>query len=167
MVRSPRSGSLQIGFVVSAVRHLLPKLIAEFRETHPAVVLELEEATTARQLAALLADRMDLGIVALPLPLNTAPRISFHRLMKSRLIAAIPAGHPLAEYSPLTLAALANEPWILFPASEGPGLYSTIHRACAKAGFVPQVAQRAIQMETIVGLVAARPRRRLCAKSIQ
>jgi DNA-binding transcriptional LysR family regulator len=148
-------GSLRIGFVASAVRQSLPRLVAEFRETHPAVMLELEEATTARQLAALLEDRLDVGIVVLPL--TPAPDISVHVLAKSSLMAAIPACHPLADdsESSIDLAALGHEPWILFPASEGPGLYSTILRACAEAGFAPQIAQRAIQMETIVGLVAA------------
>jgi DNA-binding transcriptional LysR family regulator len=52
------------------------------------------------------------------------------------------------------LAELAQEPWILFPRSQGPGLYDRIVSACRRAGFVPRVAQEAIQMETISGLVA-------------
>ncbi|WP_286182149.1 LysR family transcriptional regulator [Rhizobium sp. ICMP 5592] len=150
-------GSLRIGFVASAVRRLLPILIAAFREQHPAVVLELEEVPTARQIAAILDDRMDVGIVALPLPSDVEHRITVQTMVKSRLVAAIPARHPLANAidTPLALAALADQPWILFPAGEGPGLHSTILHACAEAGFTPRVAQRAVQMETIIGLVAA------------
>ncbi len=55
----------------------------------------------------------------------------------------------------MPLAALAQEPWILFPLHEGPGLHDRITRACASAGFQPNVVQRAVQMETIIGLVAA------------
>lgn len=150
-------GTLRIGFVASAVRHLVPQMVAAFRQTHPMVVLELEEATTARQIAAIMADRMDVGIVALPIPDDAEPHVSTNLLVHSRLIAALPANHPLAfdPSSPLTLAALANESWVLFPGGEGPGLYATILRACAEAGFSPRVGQRAVQMETIVGLVAA------------
>jgi len=50
---------------------------------------------------------------------------------------------------------LAAEPWVLFPPNEGPGLASTILAACSRAGFSPQIVQQAIQMETIIGLVAA------------
>ncbi|WP_230202187.1 LysR family substrate-binding domain-containing protein [Serratia marcescens] len=53
------------------------------------------------------------------------------------------------------LSALAEEPWILFPEQEGPGLYRSIIEACEKEGFMPEVVQRAVQMETIVGLVAS------------
>lgn len=150
-------GSLRIGFVASAVRQLLPTLIAAFRAEHPAVELELEEASTARQVTALLYDRMDVGIVALPLPSGAERRVSVQTLLRSRLVAAVPAHHGLANTSdtPLALAELSDESWILFPAAEGPGLHSTILRACAEAGFAPRVGQRAVQMETIVGLVAS------------
>ncbi|MEP9348330.1 LysR substrate-binding domain-containing protein [Xanthobacter sp. KR7-225] len=149
-------GTLRIGFVASAVRHLVPHIVAAFRQTHPMVVLELEEATTARQIAALMAERMDVGIAALPVPAGAEAHVSTRLLVESRLIAAIPADHPLAltPSSPLALASLANESWVLFPGGEGPGLYATILRACAEAGFAPRVAQRAVQMETIIGLVA-------------
>ncbi|MCC8942045.1 LysR family transcriptional regulator [Bradyrhizobium sp. Arg68] len=151
------TGSLRIGFVATAVRHIVPTLIADFRETHPDVALELMEAPSARQVAALLDDRLDLGIVALPLPTGVEREIATRTVLRSELVAALPERHALAQEptAPLALAALAHEPWILFPANEGPGLHDRIVGACAAAGFAPEVAQRAVQMETIVGLVAA------------
>lgn len=148
-------GTLRIGFVASSIHHLIPRIVAEFRRAYPSVVLELEEATSARQISAVLADRMDVGLVALPIPSSAETLIAKSVLMESRLIAAIPADHPLASEPSLRLAALAGESWILFPESEGPGLYSTIMQACSEAGFSPRVGQRAVQMETIIGLVAA------------
>ncbi|VIO72392.1 HTH-type transcriptional regulator BenM [Bradyrhizobium ivorense] len=151
------TGSLRIGFVATAVRHIVPTLIANFRDTHPDVALELMEAPSARQVAALLDDRLDLGIVALPLPTGAEREIATRTVLRSELVAALPERHALAREptAPLALAALAHEPWILFPANEGPGLHDRIVGACAAAGFAPEVAQRAVQMETIVGLVAA------------
>lgn len=150
------SGSLRIGFVASAARRLIPELVAAFRQSRPSVELKLEEATTARQVAALLNDHLDVGIVSLPLPAGADEHISAKVIAKGHLVAAIPASHSLAnEPSAVDLAALADEPWILFPPDEGPGLHATILRACAVAGFVPGVTQQALQMETIAGLVAA------------
>lgn len=150
-------GLLRIGFVASAVRQLLPALVASFRKSHPGVMLEFEEAPTARQVAALVEDRLDVGIVALPLPSSATRYVTVRMMEKSQLVATIPARWSLANGAdtPLALAALANEPWVLFPPSEGPGLHATILRACAEAGFTPQIAQRAVQTDTIVGLVAA------------
>jgi DNA-binding transcriptional LysR family regulator len=53
------------------------------------------------------------------------------------------------------LTSLANEPFILFPRILAPGLYDLIISLCQQAGFSPSVAQEAIQMQTIVSLVAA------------
>ena len=43
----------------------------------------------------------------------------------------------------------------LFPRSQAPGLYDPIVSLCQQAGFSPIAAQEAIQMQTIVSLVAA------------
>lgn len=145
-------GSLRITFVATAAHELLPDILRTFRARHGDVALELREATTAQQAAALADDRADIGIVVLPLPdgaaLRTVP------LRQDGLVAALPQDHALASRRTVRLAELAGDPWILFPATLGPGLHRRIVTACARNGFVPQIAQEAIQMETIVGLVA-------------
>lgn len=149
-------GSLRMGFLASATRHFLPPMLARFRASHPDVDLTLVEKPTARQVSALLEDRQDVGIVALPLPPGTETRIAIRTLLHSRFVAAVPSTHALAgDDRPVRLAMLAAEPWVLFPPNEGPGLASTILGACSRAGFSPQIVQQAIQMDTIIGLVAA------------
>jgi DNA-binding transcriptional LysR family regulator len=150
-------GSIRIGFVASATRHVLPRLIARFRQTHPGVALELTEATTSQQVAGLDEERLDAAIVVLPLATEVGPRIAHRKLLKSRMVAVMSTEHALAS-SPerqIALASLAHEQWILFPPAEGPGLYTRILSACVAAGFTPHVVQRATQMDTIIGLAAA------------
>lgn len=120
-------GSLRLGFLASATRHLLPPLLARFRDSHPDVVLTLAEQPTARQVLALLEDRQDVGLVALPLPPGTETRIATRTLLHSRFVAAVPSAHALAgDGRPLGLTMLAAEPWVLFPPAEGLGLASAI-----------------------------------------
>ncbi|MDC7785576.1 LysR family transcriptional regulator [Rhodoplanes sp. TEM] len=146
-------GSLRLTFVASSAHSLLPQLIRSFRARHAEVALDLQEASTAQQVQALQMDRADLGLVVLPLAdphgLTVVP------LVRDSLVVALPGGHHLARRRKVALAELSREPWIRFPARYGPGLHSRITAACAAAGFVPQVVQEALQMETIVGLVAA------------
>ncbi|ENR6205653.1 LysR family transcriptional regulator [Serratia marcescens] len=149
------TGALRIGFVASAVRHLLPEMVARFHFFCPQVVLELKEMTTARQVASLLEDTIDIGIAVLPVPEYAIPKLSCHPFFSCPLIAVLPSKHPAGTSGVLSLSALATEPWVLFPGQEGPGLYRAIIEACEKAGFAPEVVQRAVQMETIVGLVAS------------
>ncbi len=149
------TGTLRIGFVATAVRHLLPEMITRFHFASPEVVLELKEMTTARQVAGLLEDSLDVGIVVLPVPEYATEKLSCHRFFSCQLIAVLPHKHPAGVNGALPLSALAGEPWILFPEQEGPGLYHSIIDACEKEGFIPEIVQRALQMETIVGLVAS------------
>jgi len=146
------TGSLRITFVATAAQELLPAILRAFQARHGDVALELREATTAQQAAALADDRADIGIVVLPLPDGVPLRTV--RLRRAGLVAVLPQDHALASRRTLRLAELADEPWILFPAAYGPGLHRRIITACARNGFVPRVAQEAIQMETVAGLVA-------------
>jgi DNA-binding transcriptional LysR family regulator len=50
---------------------------------------------------------------------------------------------------------LCNEQFILFPRYLAPALYDLIITLCQQTGFNPKVSQEAIQMQTIVSLVAA------------
>lgn len=149
------TGTLRIGFVATAVRHLLPEMITRFHISCPEVVLELKEMTTAQQVSGLLEDSLDIGIVVLPVPEYAIQKLSYHRFFSGQLIAVLPQNHPIGVSRTLPLSALAKEPWVLFPEHEGPGLYRSIIEACEKQGFIPEIVQRALQMETIVGLVAS------------
>lgn len=147
------AGTLRLTFVATTAHELLPAAVRSFRASHPDVALELQEATTAQQAAALRDDRADIGMVALPLPEWAS--LQTVGLGRAALMAALPRDHALASQARVALGALAREPWILFPSSLGPGLHRRIAAACARAGFVPDVVQEAVQMETIVSLVAA------------
>jgi len=147
------AGNLRVVFVATAASDLLPRIVRAFRIRHRDVALDLQEATTAQQAAALRDDRADVGLAALPLPEGGA--LKTVSLRKTCLVAALPRDHARASHKKVRLADLADEPWILFPPSLGPGLHRRIVTACARAGFTPGVVQQAVQMDTIVSLVAA------------
>ena len=71
------------------------------------------------------------------------------------MLIAVPAAHPLAARGKAPLAALAGEPFILFPRSFGSSLYDEILAVCRESGFSLQITQEAPQMSSIVNLVAA------------
>ncbi len=146
-------GTLALGFISVAAYNLLPELAPEFRRRHPGVKLALHEATSDVLLAALRQGELDVGLV---LPPAEAPGLEYAALVHDTLVAALPAGSKAARgKGPLALAALAGEPFILFPRNVGAPLHDAIVGACRRAGFAPRIEQEAIQMQTIVSLVAA------------
>ncbi len=144
-------GQLVIGFVSSAPYNILPKVLRSFRSSIPEVRLELHELTTNEQFRWLRESRIDVGFVRLPIEDDT---LNFEIIFQESLIIALPDTHQLANNSNVCLRSLKNEPFILFPRLLAPGLYDLIISICQQAGFSPNVTQEAIQMHTIVSLVA-------------
>lgn len=146
------TGHLAIGFVGTATYELLPALLMRLRSRLPDLTLSLREMTTAQQTAALTAGEIDLGLLRPPLE---PTGLATESVREERLVAVLPAAHPLAVTSePLDLAQLAGEPFVLFPAAQGQGLYAQVTGACRMAGFHPRVVQEAVHMETLLALVA-------------
>jgi DNA-binding transcriptional LysR family regulator len=145
-------GRLAIGFVGSAVSEALPLLLVRFRERFPGVELTLRELTTSQQIRALRDGRIQVGLLRPPINEVT---LAVETLLKEPLLVALPERHPLAVYQALAANSLAREHFIIFPRQQGPGLYDQIISLCQQAGFSPHIVQEAIQMQTILGLVAA------------
>ncbi|MUG95062.1 LysR family transcriptional regulator [Scytonema sp. UIC 10036] len=145
-------GRLVLGFVGSATYSILPDTLKLFRKKFPKVLLSLHEMTTAEVVQALHEKRIHLGFVRPPI---NDEELIIESVFKESFIVALPKSHPLERETKIYLKMLANEPFILFPRHLGSGFYDQIVAMCQKAGFSPQVAQEAVQMQTIVSLVAA------------
>ncbi len=145
-------GKLAIGFVSSATYNVLPPILRKFRDRLPHVNLTLRELTTDQQLKWLAENRLDVGFVRPPID---DPKLSTQVVLQEPLVVALPEHHPLAQQDSIRLRSLQGEPFILFPRRLAPGLYDAIISLCQSASFSPKVVQEAIQMQTIIGLVAA------------
>lgn len=147
-----RTGSIRLGYVGSALYGRLPEVIRNFRQANADVRLELIEATSARQIQMLREKRLDVGVV-IP-PVFDAEDMQLQRFDTDRLAIALPRAHPLAQGDAVTIAELADEPFVLWPAREGRGFHSQVVRLCAAAGFTPRVVQEAHGMHAVLSLVA-------------
>lgn len=150
------AGRIGLGFTSSASFHpFVPRVIREFREASPLVALSLEEAGTGELVDGLRAERIDAAFVRSPI--GAAADLAVHSLLKEGMVAALPAGHPLAGATRirLPLAALEPETFILYRRPLGPGLYDAIIAACQRAGYSPRIGQEAPRMLATLSLVAA------------
>lgn len=145
------SGQLRIGFVGSAKYTLLPRLLPPFRSQYPEVALQFVEEKNGWIVAALEANRIDIGIVRVPLTLRS--RIKYEIVEHDTFVLALPANHPLAAKQRLSLRDIAEEPFIHYTASDMPGLHALTMILFEDAGFMPKVAQEAVQVSTVIFLV--------------
>ncbi len=144
-------GRLVIGIVVSATYSLAPPILRSFRERFPEVELILREQTTDQQLDALQKGNISVGFLRQPAR-NDA--LYFETILREPFMVALPADHVLAAGSRVSLDMLATEPFIMFSRRQGPTFYDQIMSLCNQAGFSPTVAQEAVQMPTVLGLVS-------------
>src|SRR3954454_23380921 len=151
------AGRIGLGFTSSASFHpLVPAMVRAYRDAFPLVALSLEESGTSELVEALVQQRLDGAFVRSPI--GAASGIAVHSILEEPMVAALPAGSPLAgarARHPLPLAALAGEIFILYRRPLGPGLYDAIIAACQRAGYSPNIGQEAPRMLATLSLVAA------------
>lgn len=148
-----RRGRLTVGLVDAAMVGVPPRILDEFHRRYPDVRLTFRELGSIAQLDALTQKATDVAFFHPP-P-RTGGNFEHAVLGRERLVAVLPAMHRLAHRKKLSLAELANEPWVMFPRNDGPPIYDRIIATCQKAGFSPRIVQEGGPVPTRLGLVAA------------
>jgi DNA-binding transcriptional LysR family regulator len=160
-------GRVRLASFASAAASIVPLAIAEFRARYPAVELIVVMADPIDSLPRLRAGELDLALShdALGTPdadrgaLSTgggvqAAGIELVHLFDDPMYVAMPAAHPLAAASPLSLASFRDEPWMLATTHSCPDSRLFL-RACHAAGFEPRIAFQNDDYPAILGFVAA------------
>ncbi|MFC4274561.1 LysR family transcriptional regulator [Achromobacter aloeverae] len=145
-------GSVHVGFIGPAMFALLPRLIRTFRERFPGVDVTLHEGSSMQVAAMLLDGTVDVGFLVPPTDLDDD--IAVDTLVTDVLAVVLPAGHRLGGEAAVRLASLADESFVMFSAQGVPTLSSRVAALCRQAGFEPRIAQEAVQISTVMGLVA-------------
>lgn len=153
-----------IGFVPSTLYGLLPELIKRFRSDHPGIEVGLSELMTMDQADALKSGRIDIGFGRLNID---DPAIVCRTILEEPLLAVFPLEHPLLKKPQVTLAQLAGEPFILYPARPRPSYADQVLTFFADKGLRPAIVKEANEMQTAIGLVAAGVGMTLVPQSVQ
>ena len=147
------TGELRLGFTssapfISAVSHTL----STFRRHYPDVHIQTREINTREQIVPLNEGSLDLGLMR-----NTQlpDTLAWEVILREPLMAMIPRDHPLAAQPSVTLAELAQEPFVFFDPHDGTGLYDDILGLMRRYGLTPVITQEVGEAMTIIGLVAA------------
>jgi DNA-binding transcriptional LysR family regulator len=148
------SGRLRLAFVSSVAYGPLPLWLRSFREAHPGVRIELREATLDVQTAAFAAGEIDAGFV-LHAPDAAPAGFESQRVLDEAMWLALPEGSAAAARSRIRATDLRDMPLLTFPRAVTPTLHDAIFAAQRALGWTPDVAQEAIQMQTLVNLVSA------------
>jgi len=146
------SGRLRLGFVSLADYGVLPGLLKAYKAARPRVALALREMLSPEQASALSAGELDFGLLLPPV----TGELEHLVVQRERFLVALPSRHRLARTSGrLAVRELADESFVMAPRDIAPRLHDVVAGLAARAGFVPRLAQEAIQMQTVVSLVSS------------
>ena len=95
---------------------------------------------------------LDVAFVRGPI---TAPGVRIDTLRREPLVLVLPSGHRLARGARVSLARLADEPFIGFPRDTAPSLHDAITGLWPGRGLHAPFVTEASEWYTIVSLVAA------------
>ncbi|GGX67265.1 LysR family transcriptional regulator [Tateyamaria omphalii] len=143
---------LKIGGVDSATAGILPQVIRAFRRAHSTVEVKIFELLSAPALHGLSNRSLDIAFVRVP------PKEEFlaHRFVFSEpIMVALPADHPAATDTEVTLDTVAAEPLVIPTRSHRPILFDVIHNHFVQAGLTPRILQEANERHMIIAMVAA------------
>ncbi|MFF8616903.1 LysR family transcriptional regulator [Streptomyces sp. NPDC015350] len=143
-------GRLTVGMVIGCTLTPLFDALAAFHEAHPGVEISLLEDSSDRLAEGVRTGAVDLALIGAA---AAAPDgLEALTIISERLVAAVPAGHPLAERRRVTLRDLVAHPIVCMP--PGTGLRAVFDHACAAQGLRPTIALQAGAADAIADLAA-------------
>lgn len=134
LAASGQAGQIGVGIYGSSVFGVIAELLAQFTSTHPDVVVVLNHAQTAEQIAALRQGRVQIVFERW---LPDEPDIESAYLTSEPLYVALSEWHPLARRRAVKVEELQGETLITGAA---PNLIAGALELCRSHGFEPKLA---------------------------
>ncbi|WP_153034355.1 LysR substrate-binding domain-containing protein [Amycolatopsis sp. YIM 10] len=130
------------------------RVLGELADLAPELRVRLKRLAPAERLAAVRSGELDAALVrALP----AARRLELLPVWHDPLLVALPAAHPLAAKSLLSLEDLADLPVRLAPRADNPPFHDLIRDACATAGIDPPEGPPFTSLAETMAEIAAGP----------
>jgi DNA-binding transcriptional LysR family regulator len=132
-------GRLVVGMVTACTVTPLFDALAAFHGAHPGVEVSLIEDNSDQLVERVRSGAMDLALIGAG---GTTPAgLEALTIISERLVAAVPAGHPLASRRRVTLAAVSAHSIVCLP--RGTGIRAVFDQACSAQGITPDIALQA------------------------
>src|SRR5918992_1835389 len=146
----PLSGKLKVALIPTIGPYLLPLVARKLRKQLPLLKVMLYEYQTQPLLEKLRAGDIDLGILALPVPLDG---LEARTLYEEDFTLAVPAHSALAKRSNIKLDDLTGETLLLL--EDGHCLRDQALDVCSRIDVKESEDYRATSLETLRQMVAA------------
>ena len=143
-------GRLVVGMVSGCTVEPFFDALASFHRAHPGVEISLIEDSSDPLTDLVRQGGVDVALIGTS---GDAPAgVGAAQLTGERLVAAVPAGHPLARRSRARLATVAAHPIVAMPV--GTAVRTMFDLACIAHGVRPDIALQASAPDAVASLAA-------------
>lgn len=146
------SGNVDVGYMDFAPFGPMVDILADYRRIYPGVKVSLHRRRSDEQGEDVASSHLDLGFT---MQHRFRPDVDFVPLTREPLVVLLPAGHRLANAERVSVADLADEPFITGQRAGWFFFLPFVEAFCGAAGFMPRIAYEALEGVTIFTLVAA------------
>ncbi len=138
-VASGKKGVLRLAFNRTSAPHpAFREAIRLFHQAMPEIGLEISELSTAKQLEALTAGKMDLAFTYVRS--RDIRKFEYREVERGDVMLVLANTHPLAKRRQIKLADLKAENFVVLRGATH--LPSILLQACKAAGFTPNIVQQ-------------------------
>jgi len=141
------AGTVHIGASTTVAQTILPKILALFKKTYPAVNFTFIQANTDVITQLVLAEKVDIAIVE---GAAHYPQIAYSPFVKDEIVLVTRANNQLSKKAEITPKQLLTIPLILREA--GSGTLDVIYTALHNAGINPKELNIEIQLESSIAI---------------
>ncbi|TLQ44222.1 LysR family transcriptional regulator [Streptomyces marianii] len=147
-----RAGRVRLVSFSSGSSTLVPAALAALRAAHPGTRVSLVEAEPPRSEEMLREGDCDVALAFRYGAGGTEwADLVVRPLLSDRLVGLVPEGHRLADAGSVSIADLADEPWI----AGCPRCRRQLVAVCEDSGFTPRIDFATDDYPAVVGLVGA------------
>lgn len=146
------TGRIVVAGIQVSLTHLLPPILAEFRQAWPAVIVDVVPLGTGEQLRTLEDGDINIAFIR---PTEQAAFMQMETLASEGFVAALPRGHRLAAKETLSLQDFAGEYLVAYAAILGAHYSGIVMGALHRAGVHPRVVQECTHTMTVATQVAS------------
>lgn len=150
LLKSGGIGSINIGFVASAMESVLSKILNKLNSDQPQINFNLLELSNQIQMDEIAKGNLDIGFVRTN---QIDEQMEIQCVNKEPFVLVVPSNHPVTRKKFKNLNQFKEESFILFPNNTSPMFYQQILNMCTEHGFVPKITHRTIHAPSIFYLV--------------
>ncbi|WP_152397076.1 selenium metabolism-associated LysR family transcriptional regulator [Paenibacillus guangzhouensis] len=103
-------GRLQLGASLTIGEYVLPRMLGPFGQQYPNIAISMKVMNTAQILEEITNHQLNFGLIEAPVQ---HPDMHIEAVMKDELKLIVPANHPLAEASIVSLKEVLKYPFIV------------------------------------------------------